>query len=613
MSDPSHLRTYPRMSMNSSFLLELFKFALLFLALRLIAMRLLRWLGASPTASRRHFYPIPWRWLAKRYFAALVWWQTRAPGAYPNGGFASALHTATRAYEPGMTYVGTFRCCGLRGQLALGIDGRGARLILGKARSGKSAHGAIQILEWDGHALIMDVDGTATHTLARRLGAGGGAVIGRGSKFCCLDFTGMLSATRQTSRWNFMDEIPAAVRRAQDRVRRRPGGASDEEIDRAGDAAAVALAQKAADALVIQDNHNQPTFANMSRDIVRGLILYVYAAEGDKSLVRVRQLLIGGLALAEGDPMDNLFRAMERHYEFGGLIARAGALGRNGKSKDGRNIATGTAITQLGWIDDPAIAYIFSASDFSVSELKIGKRNFALSLIAPVSDIKKRLAPAFRLLLNTALYTAETIPSEPTQKRALYYLDEYCALSMDELQFVPGVYPKFGIDAVFIAQELSQIKNVYRDNWETFVNNVSSVSVMATEAPSTLEWLHKTLSVRRQYYKVADAAGSQKARYEYRVVNVIEMDDLRRLISVTSDNIVVLPAGGRPFVSKNGVYFNECAVWEVDADPQYREPFQRRWMRTIVAAHLERTRQWTRPNPPSSQASPRPETRSCAS
>jgi len=155
-----------------------------------------------------------------------------------------------------------------------------------------------------------------------------------------------------------------------------------------------------------------------------------------------------------------------------------------------------------------------------------------------------------------------------------------------DLAYLPAVYPKYGVSAIFAAQSISQVEDVYGKNWEAFSTNANCTSFYATESEATIAYIHRKLGTCTVRVKVAPQMTGQRAREENREQDVMTQDDIRRYLSVEKGNGIVFPAGGRPVRVKNTLYFRECSVWQVDPDPQYKEPFQRAWARKRVENFL---------------------------
>ncbi len=263
-----------------------------------------RWLGVFPP-DLYHRLTLPWRGPVEQWLRFSDWMAERHHGKKATAGFASLLAMLTMAYKPGMIYLGRNRMFGIGGLMPIGMPGRGAGVLYGQSRSGKSSHGIARAAMWPGNVLGFDIDGTLTHVLGNRFGSGGGSIIGKGGKFCCLDFNGQLRGYFETARYNVFHDMARAVQRHPD--------------------SAVRWADQITDALITEDNSAQPYFAQTSKAFLRALVLFVYARRSNKSLVEVRDLTARGLwreARPGEDPHDLLFFEMQETPDFGGIIAR---------------------------------------------------------------------------------------------------------------------------------------------------------------------------------------------------------------------------------------------------------------------------------------------------
>lgn len=525
-----------------------------------------RALGVFPPGLYSKFCWLPYRPLLRGYYAFSGWRSECFHGVKAQGGFATYGQRQLMLYKPGMIYLGQNRFWRMPGLMPIGVPGRGAGIIIGKAGSGKSANFIARVALWDGNLLAFDIDGTLTRVQVLRKAQGGGSITGQDGKFCCFDFNGSLKDILDTARWNVYDEMTPET--------------------------AVRWAAMVSDAMIREDNESQSFFAETSKSFINALILFVYLRRKNKTLVEVRELLTRGLhreARPGEDPHELLFFEMEETPDFGGIVARGGALGRKSQTRDGRNNALSTALTQTAWLDDPSIAHIVSGSDFSVSEFKT--RKLSVTMVAPANEMRARLGAFYRIFLGSYLYSAASTPGQglwPT----LCALDEWCAIGKTDglaLDDIPNLYRKYGVVGLFAAQQVSQVESLYGKDYESFFNNVDTTMFLATESPGTIDLIYRKLDVRTQEVKVKQADGS--VRTEYRDRPVMTHDDIRRFLNVRSNNAIVFVAGARPMKIKNGRYFKDCSVWQAGADPQYREPMLRALGRRMVEKHLARRRE----------------------
>ncbi|MEM7368717.1 MAG: type IV secretory system conjugative DNA transfer family protein [Bacteroidota bacterium] len=105
------------------------------------------------------------------------------------------------------------------------------------------------------------------------------------------------------------------------------------------------------------------------------------------------------------------------------------------------------------------------SSSFSVNELSEGTT--VLYVIIPADKLKTHYA-WLRLVVTTAM---KAVIREPN-KRVIFCLDEAYALGyLPELQIGMGTYAGFNVSIWTFWQSLAQLKQLYTNNWESFMGN----------------------------------------------------------------------------------------------------------------------------------------------
>lgn len=191
-----------------------------------------------------------------------------------------------------------------------------------------------------------------------------------------------------------------------------------------------------------------------------GVILHVLYAEEDKTLA--------GCARFLSDPSRTITQTLKlmkntAHLKCGGThlsVAKAARAMLN-KSENERSGVLSTTLSLFSLFEDPVVAHVTSASDWSIEEFLNAERPVSLYLAIPPSDIS-RTKPLVRLMLNQiARRVTEKLPDEGT-RNLLLMLDEFPALGRLEffestLAFMAG----YGVRAFLIAQSLNQIEKAY--------------------------------------------------------------------------------------------------------------------------------------------------------
>ena len=151
-----------------------------------------------------------------------------------------------------------------------------------------------------------------------------------------------------------------------------------------------------------------------------------------------------------------------------------------------------TAITQLGFIGNAAIAESLSGSDFRFSDLK-RKPGTTIYICLPLNmlDICDKF---FRLMLETFLMELLNEGQNGKGKRVLAIIDEMAQLGphMKSLENAMGMAAgAAGLQLWCVLQDLSQLKGMFPRTWETFIQNCGVTMWFGARDMTTREYVSK--------------------------------------------------------------------------------------------------------------------------
>lgn len=346
-------------------------------------------------------------------------------------------------------------------------DDRHITLVAG-SRSGKGTTTIINNLcLWPGSSVVIDPKGENATVTARRRGQGSEYCRGMGQIVRLLDpFEAAVGLDDLRSSFNPLDAIDAH---------------SEEAIDEAG---------RIADALVVvQDKGgSDPFWDESARSLVKGLILHVISDnyfEGKRNLITVRQLIARGdwetvKVLEEAgepdipSPFELLFEGMRRNERYDGVIAGVGASFGNMASNSPKTFESilQTANRNTEFIDSPGMRRLLEKSDFKLSDLKTDPAGVSLFLSLPQRYMNTHYR-WLRMMITLVITEMEKTRGMPaTGHRLLLVLDEFAGLKrMEVLENAAAQIAGFGVKMFFIVQTLGQLKDVYKENWQTFLAN----------------------------------------------------------------------------------------------------------------------------------------------
>jgi len=236
-----------------------------------------------------------------------------------------------------------------------------------------------------------------------------------------------------------------------------------------------------ADALTVKEGDNSPFFLEETKGLLQGIALDVVTdprEQGQRHLGRVRDLM-----LLDGEDMRALFRRMASSEHH--IVASTGARCLQKEEKLLANVIA-SAQAQTHFLDSPRIRESLSVSDFRFEDLKT--RPMTVYLVLPAD----RLAPFgrwLRLLIQQALtVNARNIADKP-ERPVLFLLDEMAALGrLTMVEHAYGLMAGFGMQLHGIVQDLSQLKRIYGEGYETFISNAGVLQFFGSRDRTTAEY-----------------------------------------------------------------------------------------------------------------------------
>jgi len=331
-----------------------------------------------------------------------------------------------------------------------------------------------------------------------------------------------------------------------------------------------------ASALIKDSRSNDRFWTDSAKVLVHALILYVFTLpEGDRNLCTVRDLLslkgeliTRAAQMLEMNPQAALWKLLVgAGDQFEGVVASAGntfgTMHENGVSS-----VLATARTETAFLDSPTLRETLRKSDFKLGELKRGAVTVFLCL--PAGRMASH-ANWLRVFIDIAMYAFER-DIKPTAVPLLMVLDEFPVLGyMRSLEAAAGQIAGFGVKLWTIVQDITQLKRLYRDSWETFVANSGVITAFANTDGSTLQYLSGQLGkITMEIAKDSGASAAQKRAGANLTQNQVREDpllaphELAMVFERDKLRILVLGAGLPPLALQRARY---------DKDPNFQGRF----------------------------------------
>lgn len=205
----------------------------------------------------------------------------------------------------------------------------------------------------------------------------------------------------------------------------------------------------------------EPYWDDQAERLITGIMLYLADSEPqNKNLFRLRRIIHNTKEL------DNVLAAMAANQSFSGTLADIGPslLNLNDKTKSS---VVSAAQAQLKFLLDPRAAAALDHSSFSFSTLK--EKPTTVYLIIPPEQMHAQ-ARWLRLMVGAAIKAFQSSTAPKT--RCLFILEEFASLGhMQAIQDGVSTLAGYGVDFLFILQDLPQLKAHYGQAAQTFIAN----------------------------------------------------------------------------------------------------------------------------------------------
>lgn len=239
-----------------------------------------------------------------------------------------------------------------------------------------------------------------------------------------------------------------------------------------------------ADALVIPsggDDH----WSIEAKALLVGFLGHVATSNiehGQRHLPRVRDIL----SLPPAAMMEITDDMANSRHDF--VRKAAGRLAQKTDREFASVLSTANANTHF--LDSPAMRANMEKSSFRFERLKDPAAPLTVFLILPADRLRTHarwlrvmVAMAIKAIIDTKIK-----PREP----ALFLLDEFAALGrMAVIEQAFGLMAGYGMQMWAILQDLSQLQDLYKTRWQTFIANAGVVQIFGTRDMATAEYVSK--------------------------------------------------------------------------------------------------------------------------
>ncbi len=214
-----------------------------------------------------------------------------------------------------------------------------------------------------------------------------------------------------------------------------------------------------------------PFWSDSATGLVGGLVAHIGTADrhSERTLNRLRHYLYH-------DDMDEQIQALLEGNTVTNQMARDELVGYlSHPAKETRPSVRTTACTYIKALGSSSVAETLGASSFNLQDVVDGKP-LTVYVVIPPEKLESHRA-LLRLWVGTLL-TAVTSRKVIPAARTLFLLDEAAQLgALGALRQAVTLLRGYGLQVWSFWQDLSQIRNLYPQDWQTMVNNSGVLQV----------------------------------------------------------------------------------------------------------------------------------------
>ncbi len=339
-----------------------------------------------------------------------------------------------------------------------------------------------------------------------------------------------------------------------------------------------------ADALVVEEaKGNNSYFTEAAKLVLRGYVAWVVAHPEitDKSLNEIRRLLFlpsRPEKQAKTPPPKELkppkandpkltfeelngMMMVDQRFAHGIPFEAASTLSSLGDREFGSVMST--IRNQIGFISSPPMARTLAGTDRNpdLAQWKNGQQSVYLCL--PAARLHRHFR-FFRLYINrlmNAIEADKTVPDVP----ALMILDEMHVLGhMKALETAAGLIAGFGVRLWSFFQDLSQLRQIYGNRWETFLGNAGVFQTFGLNDLGSLDYVSNRLG-QSSMLKVSQgeqgmkqlASGFTGQSKSIDKAPLLTSDEVAAFFSRQSNNQLIIYPGVSPIFLRRVPYMDE--------------------------------------------------------
>jgi len=284
-------------------------------------------------------------------------------------------------------------------------------------------------------------------------------------------------------------------------------------------------------------HESDPFWTKAETALLQAIILMLFqeAPEYEQNFSMVMRVLEYAEVREEDEghvsPLDLLFESIERRKPDS-VAVRQYKVFKLAAGKTAKSILVSTAV-RLAPFNLPQIQALTDHDDMDLYTL--GEKKVALYAVIPDNDntfnflVSLLYAQAFQALY----YSADQIHHGPLPRHVRFVLDEFAAMPLPGFTRELATMRSRSISASVIIQNMAQIKELYKDSWETIPGNCDSILYLGGNESSThkyvSEMLGKATIDTKTHGQTKGKSGSYSTNFQMSGRELLTPDEVRKL------------------------------------------------------------------------------------
>ena len=284
-------------------------------------------------------------------------------------------------------------------------------------------------------------------------------------------------------------------------------------------------------------HESDPFWTKAETALLQAIILMLFqeAPEYEQNFSMVMRVLEYAEVREEDEghvsPLDLLFESIERRKPDS-VAVRQYKVFKLAAGKTAKSILVSTAV-RLAPFNLPQIQALTDHDDMDLYTL--GEKKVARYAVIPDNDntfnflVSLLYAQAFQALY----YSADQIHHGPLPRHVRFMLDEFAAMPLPGFTRELATMRSRSISASVIIQNMAQIKELYKDSWETIPGNCDTILYLGGNESSThkyvSEMLGKATIDTKTHGQTKGKSGSYSTNFQMSGRELLTPDEVRKL------------------------------------------------------------------------------------